>query len=108
MARASTIILMHCIIIHNHIYIYTGVLYMCEQFIEEAFQSRINEGRHIQLMYDKFRRYRKREEDKMAVRMAVVRRAGSVDSLEGKLQERGGQLAALQREVMQKDKVREE
>lgn len=80
--------------------------FMTVQFIEEAFQSRINESRHIQLMYDKFRRYRKREEDKMEVRMQEVRRAGNVDSLEGKLQERAGQLSAVQREVAQKEKVR--
>ena len=65
----------------------------------------MNESRHVQLMYDKFRRYRKREEDKVAVREAEVKRAGNVDALEAKVQERGAQLSAVEREVVQKEKV---
>ena len=76
------------------------------QFIEDAFKSRINESRLIQLMYDKFRRYRKQEEEKVEKRINEVRRAGNVDNLERKLRERSAQLGNMDREVSQKQKVR--
>ena len=78
----------------------------CSQFIEDAFKSRINESRLIQLMYDKFRRYRKQEEEKVEKRINEVRRAGNVDNLERKLRERSAQLGNMDREVSQKQKVR--
>jgi hypothetical protein len=82
-----------------------AVLY-CEQFIEDAFQSKLSESRQVQQMYDKFRRYRKREEEKLVRRLAAVRQEGSLDELEEKLDERQTQLNTVSREVGQKEKVR--
>jgi hypothetical protein len=65
----------------------------------------VNESRHIQQMYDKFRRYRKHEEEKLQHRLREVRRTGSVEGLEEKLVERTAQLTRLGREVAQKEKV---
>eukprot|EP00603_Paraphysomonas_imperforata_P000104 CAMPEP_0114445106 /NCGR_PEP_ID=MMETSP0103-20121206/18442_1 /TAXON_ID=37642 ORGANISM="Paraphysomonas imperforata, Strain PA2" /NCGR_SAMPLE_ID=MMETSP0103 /ASSEMBLY_ACC=CAM_ASM_000201 /LENGTH=1976 /DNA_ID=CAMNT_0001616687 /DNA_START=129 /DNA_END=6060 /DNA_ORIENTATION=+ len=75
-----------------------------DDFIEAAFKSRVTESRHVQQMYDKFRRYRKREEDKLQRRLTEVRHSGNVGSLEDKVAERTIQLETLSREVAQKEK----